>query len=67
MHLFIEEKFIHNQKTTVGVDYKAKIVNLGGEEVKLQVTKSYLMNLRNGIDLIGSRFGILLDKSDFGP
>lgn len=36
--LLIGDKFIVNQKTTVGVDYKARVVKLvGGEEVKLQV------------------------------
>ena len=31
------DKFILNQRTTVGVDYKARVINIGGEDVKLQI------------------------------
>ena len=34
---FHEDSFSNNQKTTIGVDYKAKEVDITGEKVKLQV------------------------------
>eukprot|EP01036_Dinobryon_divergens_P023355 gene23355-31692_t len=34
---FNGDKFILNQRTTVGVDYKARVINIGGEDVKLQI------------------------------
>jgi GTPase SAR1 family protein len=34
---FHEDHFTFNQKTTIGVDYKAKEIALDGEMVKLQV------------------------------
>jgi GTPase SAR1 family protein len=34
---FNEDNFILDQKTTIGVDYKAKEVKIGDDAVKLQV------------------------------
>lgn len=34
---FQENQFTPNQKTTIGVDYKAKEIVIDGEEIKLQV------------------------------
>lgn len=34
---FNEDNFIIDQKTTIGVDYKAKEIMIGEESVKLQV------------------------------
>jgi GTPase SAR1 family protein len=34
---FNEDHFVVNQKTTIGVDYKAKEVQINDEMVKLQV------------------------------
>jgi Ras family len=34
---FNEDAFFSNQKTTIGVDYKAKEITIGDESVKLQV------------------------------
>ena len=35
--MLLGDKFILNQRTTVGVDYKARVINIGGEDVKLQI------------------------------
>lgn len=34
---FNEDNFILDQKTTIGVDYKAKEISIGEDSVKLQV------------------------------
>jgi small GTP-binding protein len=34
---FNDHKFIENNKTTIGVDYKARSLAIGGEQVKLQI------------------------------
>jgi Ras-related protein Rab-1A len=34
---FHENEFVVHQKTTIGVDYKAKEVKIDGESVKLQI------------------------------
>eukprot|EP00606_Chrysophyceae_sp_TOSAG23-5_P001319 GSChrysophyteH2.ASY1.ANO1.1595.1 assembled CDS len=34
---FNEDKFVNNQRTTIGVDYKAKEVDVGNEHVKMQI------------------------------
>jgi GTPase SAR1 family protein len=34
---FNDNHFIKNQKTTIGVDYKAKEIDIDGDAVKLQV------------------------------
>lgn len=34
---FNEDNFIANQKTTIGVDYKAKEITIGNDQVKLQI------------------------------
>ena len=35
---FNENHFIVDQKTTIGVDYKAKEIGIDGEKVKMQVS-----------------------------
>lgn len=64
---FNEGNFYSDQKTTIGVDYKAKEIDIDGEIVKLQVwlllVKIYLpMLIRHWFRLI--RFGIQLVKRD---
>ena len=34
---FNEDNFVVNQKTTIGVDYKAKEIQIGDEQIKLQI------------------------------
>ena len=34
---FNEDKFVTNQRTTIGVDYKAREVEICGERVKMQI------------------------------
>lgn len=40
---FNEDNFISDQKTTIGVDYKAKEIDVDGENVKLQVQRCYFL------------------------
>jgi GTPase SAR1 family protein len=42
---FNEDNFILDQKTTIGVDYKAKEVIIGDDTVKLQVSCSFCLVL----------------------
>lgn len=61
---FNEDNFILDQKTTIGVDYKAKEISIGEDSVKLQVIlfsrrrEEYFLNY-------GIRFGILQARKDF--
>lgn len=67
---FNEDRFICDQKTTIGVDYKAKELEIDGVSVKLQVKlNSYIISFLLICILIfiiySLRFGILLAKRDF--
>lgn len=42
---FNEDNFILDQKTTIGVDYKAKEVKIGEDSVKLQVILSNMWSI----------------------
>lgn len=61
---FNEDNFISDQKTTIGVDYKAKEVQIDEETVKLQVILFSLFDFRL-IKLL--RYGIQLDRKGFVP
>jgi hypothetical protein len=67
---FNENMFIIDQKTTIGVDYKAKEINVDNEKVKLQVSSLLfiIMFVLIVIIIVMSmfRFGTLLVKNDFG-
>lgn len=64
---FNENQFYSDQKTTIGVDYKAKEVDIDGETVKLQVGCFVPLVVFNCFYPVTtfSRFGILPDRSDF--
>lgn len=65
---FNEDQFILNQKTTIGVDYKAKEVEIGNELVKLQVIPILFVPFQNILFTclpMQIRYGILLGKRDF--
>lgn len=61
---FNEDQFVANQKTTIGVDYKAKEVQINDEMVKLQVRAGLWVLLRFRAPLISTtcRYGIQLDR-----
>lgn len=65
---FHEDQFVVNQKTTIGVDYKAKEVQINNEPIKLQVIWNNFWGRQ--YDLIHSfcpfRYGILPVRSGFG-
>jgi GTPase SAR1 family protein len=42
---YYENNFIPEQKTTVGVDYKAKEIDIDGEVIKMQVRKQLILYL----------------------
>ena len=37
LHRFIEDTFSEDQTQTIGIEYGAKIIDLGGAKVKLQI------------------------------
>ena len=51
----VGDEFLLNQKSTVGVDYKARIVEIGGENIKLQVLGLYcrenIWSKHNNLDM----------------
>lgn len=65
---FANDSFQSPCLSTIGIDYKVKIVNLDDKRVKLHVSILFhqeCIRLKDsGNDF---RFGILLDKSDFVP
>ena len=69
---FNEGNFYSDQKTTIGVDYKAKEIDIDGEVVKLQVGSylgedvSFRVDKRVNFDIIAIRFGTLLVKNGSG-
>ena len=69
---FNEGNFYSDQKTTIGVDYKAKEIDIDGEVVKLQVGSyigddvSFRVDKRVNFDFIAVRFGTLLVKNGSG-
>ncbi len=68
---FHENQFMFTQKTTIGVDYKAKECEVDGELVKLQVSLHFNDTLCGIVDLfnivVACRYGIQPDKSDSDP
>ncbi len=62
---FNEDHFIIDQKTTIGVDYKAKEILIDQERVKLQVRQQTLESINILQMHVSRRYGIQQDKRDF--
>lgn len=69
---FNEGNFYSDQKTTIGVDYKAKEIDIDGEVVKLQVygylveDSSFCLRLTLSMLDVHFRFGIQLVRNVSG-